>query len=379
MKRILLLISLLLAGLAAGAQVLSPRYEQFKEYRNESDTLRMKQMLDNWGEKDSEFYAAWINYCSVMAVETQDPTWLEMGVSWAKNGRDAFPDNDLLLLKQADALFDNEQFQEALPVLEEIEQRGLGDALTWYHLSTIYGLKADLAQSRHYLEKMLQDGDEDFQAFARELLANYDEMERQADSLLFKPDHAAIKTISQTQAFQNLVDRFAACDTTLTREEVAALYYGSAYARDYESVQTQCENIKTMVEEGQISEAKAALKEKLKDYPVSLYLLVSLFNLSEDEDELMSYAWKARNIITVIDNTGRVYDPEHPFQVICVNDEYIVLDQLFEMSEFKSQALVDGPLDKMTFLNANGLEETVYFQVTQPYWERLNSLFGGND
>jgi hypothetical protein len=74
-----------------------------------------------------------------------------------------------------------------------------------------------------------------------------------------------------------------------------------------------------------------------------------------------------------------VYDPEHPFQVICVNDEYIVLDQLFEMSEFKSQALVDGPLDKMTFLNANGLEETVYFQVTQPYWERLNSLFGGND
>lgn len=380
MKRVILLITLLLAGLAAGAQVVqSPRYEQFKEYRNVSDTLRMKQMLDNWGEKDSEFYAAWINYCSVMAVETQDPTWLEMGVSWAENGREAFPDNNLLLIKQADALFDNEQFQEALPVLEEIERRGLGDALTWYHLSSIYGLKANLAQSRHYLEKMIQDGDEELQAYARELLVTYDEMERQADSLQFKPDHAAIKTISQTRDFQNLADRFAACDTTMTREEVATLYYGSAYARDYESVQTQCENIKTMVEEGQISEAKAALEEKLKDYPVSLYLLVSLFNLSEDEDELMSYAWKARNIITVIDNTGRVNDPEHPFQVICVNDEYIVLDQLFEMSEFRSQALVDGPLDKMTFLNAYGLEETAYFQITTPYWERLNSLTGGND
>ena len=378
MKRILILIMLLLASLTATAQ--SPRYNQFKEYRNDADTLQMRQMLDNWGEKDPEFYAAWVNYCSVMAEETQDPTWLEMGVNWAQMGRDAFPDNELLLHKLSDALFDNNQFQEALPVLEEIEQRGLGDALTWYHLSTIYGLKADFAQSRRYLGKMLQDEDEYFQTYARELLTYYDEMDHVSDSLQFKPDHAAIRALAGTPAFQDLTARFEACDSTLTRDEVATLYYGSAYARDYESVQTQCENIKTMVEEGQIAEAKAALKEKLKEYPVSLYLLVSLFNLSEDEEELASYAWKARLIITVIDNTGKVYDPEHPFQVICVNDEYIVLSQLLEMSEFKSQALVTGPLDKMTFLNAYGLEQTVYFLVTQPYWDRLNGrLSGSND
>ena len=377
MKRIIILTTLLLAGLTAAAQ--SPRYNQFKEYRNDADTLQMRQMLDNWGEKDPEFYAAWVNYCSVMAEETQDPTWLEMGVNWAQMGRDAFPDNELLLHKLSDALFDNNQFQEALPVLEEIEQRGLGDALTWYHLSTIYGLKADFAQSRRYLGKMLQDEDEYFQTYAREILTYYDEMDHVSDSLQFKPDHAAIRALAGTPAFQDLTARFEACDSTLTRDEVATLYYGSAYARDYESVQTQCENIKTMVEEGQIAEAKAALKEKLKDYPVSLYLLVSLFNLSEDEEELASYAWKARLIITVIDNTGKVYDPEHPFQVICVNDEYIVLSQLLEMSEFKSQALVTGPLDKMTFLNAYGLEQTVYFLVTQPYWDRLNGLSRGND
>ena len=49
------------------------------------------------------------------------------------------------------------------------------------------------------------------------------------------------------------------------------------------------------------------------------------------------------------------------------------------MSEFKSQAVVDGPMDKMDFLNEYGLEMTVYFYLTPPYWERLNSLFGGND
>ena len=377
MKRFTILIILLLSGLTAVAQ--SPKYEQFKEYRNESDTLQMRLMLDDWGDKDAEFYAAWVNYCSVMAVETEDPTWLEMGVSWAQMGRKAWPDDELLLFKESDALYDNNQFREALPLLKEIEERGLGDVLTWYHLSAIYGLKGDYAQSRHYLEKMIQDGEEDDQAYAREVLAAYDEMERTADSMQLNPDHDAIRAFAGTPAFQDLTARFEACDTTLTRDEIATLYYGSAYAHDYESVQTQCQDVRTMVEEGQVAEAKEILKEKLKEYPVSLYLLVSLFNLSEYEEEMMSYVWKARNLIVVIDNTGRIDDPDHPFQVICVNDEYIVLDQLFEMSEFQSQALVAGQLDKISFLNAYGLDQTVYFQLSQSYWERLNGLFSDSN
>ena len=49
------------------------------------------------------------------------------------------------------------------------------------------------------------------------------------------------------------------------------------------------------------------------------------------------------------------------------------------MQEFKSQAVVEGPQDKMDYLNDFGLEMTAYFYLTPPYWERLNSLFGGND
>ena len=377
MKRLIILTILLLAGLSATAQ--SPRYNQFKEYRNVSDTLRMRQMLDSWGEKDPEYYAAWVNYCTIMADEAQDPTWLEMGVSWAENGREAFPDNELLLHKLSDALFDNEQFQEALPVLEEIEQRGLGETITWYHLSVIYGAKGDFVQSRKYLEKMIQEGDEEEQAYARDMLETYDQIEHQADSLALRPDHAAIKAFAETPAFQDLTARFEACDMTLTRDEVATLYYGSAYAKDYNSVQRQCEGISKMAEEGKYQEAKEALQEKLKEYPVSLFLLISLFNLTEDEEESATYAWKAQLILTVIDNTGRVNDPEEPFQVICVGDEYRTLEQILGMSEFKSQAVVDGPMDKMVFVNEFGLETTVYFYLTPPYWERLNSLSRGND
>ena len=380
MKRFTFLIILLVAGFSAAAQVVqSPRYEQFKEYRNESDTLRMRQMLDNWGDKDAEFYAAWVNYCSIMADETQDPTWLEMAVSWAKTGREEYPDEDLLLHKQSDALFENEQFQEALPLLLEIDQKGLGDIITWHHLAVIYGAKGDFAQSRKYLEKMIQNGDEEDQAYAREVAAAYDEIERQADSLALRPDHAAIEKLSKKPEFQKLVNRFEACDTTLTRDEIAAVYYGSSYLKDYNLVQQQCEGIRTLAEEGKNEEAIEALETKLKEYPVSLFVLLSLFNLSENEENLHSYAWKAGKILTVIDHTGSVDDPEQPFQVICVADEYRALDHLFGMTEFKSQAVVDGPMDKMVFLNEYGLEMTVYFYLTPPYWERLNSLFGGND
>ena len=377
MKRILTIV-FLLAGLTAAAQN-SEKYELFKELRNESDTLGMKNMLENWGDQDPEYYAAWVNYCSIMAEEAQDLTWLEMGVNWAKNGREAYPDDELLLHKLSDALFDNEQFQEALPVLQEIEERGLGELITWYHLSVIYGAKGDFAQSRKYLEKMIQEGDEDDQAYARDMLETYDQIEHQADSLALHPDHAAIKALSQTPAFQDLTARFAACDTTLTREEIATIYYGSAYLKDYNLVNSQSEDIRTLAEEGKIEEARAALKAKLQDYPVSLFVLFSLYNLSEDEAEAEVYLWKIRRLLSTIDNTGRANSTERPFQVICVNDEYHALNYILGMQEFKSQAVVEGPMDKMDFLNEYGLEMTVYFYLTPPYWERLNSLFGGND
>lgn len=377
MKRIIILITFLLAGLTAAAQ--SPRYEQFKEYRNQSDTLQMKQMLDNWGDQDPEYYAAWVNYCTIMAQESEDPTWLEIGVSWAKNGREAYPDNDLLLFKLTDALFDNEQLQEALPLLEEIEQRGLGETITWYHLSVIYGAKGDFDRSRTYLEKMIQDGEEDDKDYARGMLEEYDRIDHMADSLALYPDHAAIKALSQTPAFQDLVHRFAACDSTLTREEIATIYYGSSYLKDYNLVNSQSENIRTLAEEGKIEEARAALKAKLQDYPVSLFVLFSLYNLSEDEAETETYLWKIRSLLGTIDNTGRANSTERPFQVICVNDEYHALNYILRMEEFQSQAVVEGPMDKMDFLNEYGLEMTAYFYLTPPYWERLNSLFGGND
>ena len=381
MKKIFTLLFLAI-GLTAAAQT-SDKYELFKELRNEADTTGMKNMLDNWGDKDAEFYAAWVNYCSVMAEESEDPTWLEMGVNWAKMGRDTYPDNELLLHKQSDALFDNEQFQEALPLLEEIEQKGLGDIITWHHLAVIYGAKGDFTQSRKYLEKMIQSGDEEDQAYAQEVMAVYDELERQADSLAFHPDHAAIKAVSQTPAYQELTARFAACDSTLTREEIATVYYGAAYIHNYEYVQAECADIRTLADEGKIKEAKEALEAKLKEYPVSLFLLISLFNLAESEEELRSPVWKAQQILTVIDNTGRLADPKQPFHVICINDEYIALEQILGAREVKSQAAVrgvaDDPLDKMTFVNSYGLEQNAYFWLTPPYWERLNRLFGGND
>ncbi len=376
MKRILLLFLLAACSLTAAAQ--SERYTQFKEYRDNADTLQMKKLLDAWGDKDPEYYAAWVNYCSVMAEAAEDPTWYEMGVNWAKMGREAYPDNELLLYKQADALFDAEEFQEAIPVLMDIEERGLGEGPTWYKLAVINMARNDAGQARVYLDKMIQEGDDYDISIARELLASLDDTEHLRDSLAIHPDHAAIKAFSQTPAFQELTARFAACDTTLALEEVASVYYGAAYSKDYQFVTMQ-NDIQKLLDEDKVQEAVETVKARLEEYPVSLYLLFALYNLSEDEAAKMSPLWKIRAILTVIDNTGVSGDPKRPHHVICINDEYRSLKQIYGMQEFKSQAtverLADTPLDRMTFENSFGLEETVYFLLTPPYWDRMNSLF----
>ena len=381
MKRVFIFLFLCL-GLNAAAQNMieldnSARYERFKELRNEADTLQMKQMLDDWGSKDPEYYAAWSNYCSVKAETSEDPSWLELAVNWIKMGLEEYPDNLLLSLKYPQTLFENNQFQDALSILLDQEEKGLDDAASWYYLSAIYGLKGEREQSRRYLDKMVREGDEHDREYAESVLAVYDESDHVIDSLLLVPDHAALKEFAQTAEFQQLVDRFAACDTTLTREEISKVYYGSAYKKDYNLVSSTSSGVQELVDEGKLQEAVGALQARLKDYPVSLFLIVSIFNLSEDPAVIEHVVWKAQKLLAVIDNSG-LGTAESPMQVICVNDEYQLLRQVVEMQEFIGQAVIDeaplAPLDRMTFVNPYGLEQTFYFYLTPPYWERLNAL-----
>ena len=379
MKRLVFLFCLLF-GITAAAQELqnSARYEHFIELRNESDTLRMKQMLDDWGAKDAEYYAAWSNYCSIMAEETEDSSWLGLAVNWIKMGLEEYPDDVLLLLKQPQVLFDNEQFRDALPVLQELEETGLDDASSWFFSSPIYTMMNDRERARQYLRKMIQEGDEDYRAFAEETLQAFDQDDHMIDSLILVPDHAAIRKFAETEDFQRLVTRFEACDTTLTREDVSNLYYGFAYKKDYNLVSSINESIQKLLEEDKVQEAIDALQAKLKEYPVSLYLLVSIFNLTKDPAVIETVAWKAQNLLIIINNSGRG-TVDSPLQVICVNDEYLYLGQVERMQGVKSQVLVEegplAPLDQMTFVNTYGLEQVLNFYLTPPYWERLHSLF----
>jgi tetratricopeptide (TPR) repeat protein len=381
MKRIFTLLFLCI-GLTAVAQNRikldnSDAYEHFKELRNENDTLRMKQMLDDWGAKDPEYYAAWSNYCSVKAETAEDPSWLELAVNWIEMGLEEYPENLLLTLKYPQALFDDERFQETLPLLLDLEEKGLDDPSTWYYLGTIYGLNGERELSRRYLDKMVREGDENDREYAKAVLEVYDESDHVIDSLLLVPDHAVLKEFAQTAEFQQLVERFAACDTTLTREEIANVYYGSAYKKDYNRVSSTSDGVQELVEEGKVQEAVDALQARLRDYPVSLFLLVSIFNLSEDPAVLEPVVWKAQKLLSAIDNSG-LGTPECPMQAICVNDEYQVLGQVAGMQELVSQELIDdtplAPLDRMTFINPFGLEQTYFFYLTPPYWERLNAL-----
>lgn len=378
MKKFFTLLFLAI-GLTAAAQN-SEKYEHFKELRNEADTTGMKQMLDQWGEEDPEYYAAWTNYCLVMAEEAEDFDWLPMAVNWARMGREAFPDSELLYHKLADALYENEQYDEALAVLHEIEEKGFDDGATWYLLADIYRMGYDVDKALYYVEKMKEEGDEYDQDYASYMLDYFQDWQHERDSLAIHPDHDAIRAFAETEAFRELTGRFVACDTTLTLDEMATVYYGNSYVNSHELANLDLEPIQEMAQEGKYREAFDALLERLEDHPVSLYLLMSLNNLADAvEEDSYPFYWKAQNLLNIISYSGVGNKTDSPFEVICINDEYQLLLQIFGMTEFVSQSLVDGPLDEMTFLNSNGIRQTLYFRLTPPYWERLNALSQDND
>ena len=375
MKRILTLL-LMLAGLAAAAQN-SPKYEQFKELRDKADTLGMMRMLDEWGDKDPEYYSAWANYCQVMAEETEEESWMPMSVNWVRMGREEFPDNELLHHKLAEVLFGADYNEEAFTVLKEIEERGIADASTWRLLAGCCLMSNDLDKVRKYLSLLIRDGDEEDREFARESLEAVDKTDSLRNSQLLRLDHDALRKQAETPEFPQLIARFEACDSTLTREEIASVYYGSAYLKDYNLVSRNSQDIEQLAEEEKFDEASAALREKLKEYPVSLFLIVSLYNLSEDEQESQACAWKANALLGTIDSSGRC-TPEKPLQVICVNDEYMALGHIFEMQDLREQKLVECPAltpqDRMTILNSYGMEQVIHFYLTPPYWTRLSAM-----
>ncbi|EES65333.2 hypothetical protein BSIG_5585 [Bacteroides thetaiotaomicron] len=164
---------------------------------------------------------------------------------------------------------------------------------------------------------------------------------------ILKVDYPAIKeyVTNHNTEFQKLMQRFEENDTLLTRQDHAMLYYGYSFTPAYKGSMDDFQDFRKLIKEEKYEDAYNIGKELLKKNPVSLQLLYNMYGiaglLQKDIREIKHYSKRYAALLTMIALTGDGTSEETAFKVICVNDEYQLLNMLFKMENMKGQSLVN--------------------------------------
>ena len=180
-------------------------------------------------------------------------------------------------------------------------------------------------------------------------------------------DYPAIKeyVTSHNTEFQKLMQRFEENDTLLTRQDHAMLYYGYSFTPAYKGSMDDFQDFRKLIKE--------------EKNPVSLQLLYNMYGiaglLQKDIREIKHYSKRYAALLTMIALTGDGTSEETAFKVICVNDEYQLLNMLFKMENMKGQSLVNKcdliEFDKCQYYEGNQM----YFDISRSL-DYMSELFG---
>ena len=206
------------------------------------------------------------------------------------------------------------------------------------------------------------------------------------------PDYKRIKKEINTKGsefyYPELLRRFEEADTTLTVEQLHYFYYGTATRPDYSPYKTSNYDAlhkaleKETPEKEDWENAAKAIDEQLKTDPTNIrfhmYKHIVYDNLYGSESEKTFGAYKqVVMLLSAVTSTGDGRSKETAFHVICVADEYGIMDVL-GLSP-KMQSLVHGDhgqsYDVMELEeNEYGLE-SMYFNITVSM-QALDKMFG---
>ncbi len=180
-----------------------------------------------------------------------------------------------------------------------------------------------------------------------------------------------------SEAYLKLTERFEANDSLLTNDDYALLYYGYSFTPKYRGSMDRWNVLDTLYSKKKMDMMYDKAKEFRQNNPVSLKLLLYLIKVTstlQKKAELQSYIEKYKNLVAAILSSGDGKTEQTPFYVICINDEYQLLQNVFDVKKINSQSLING-CDLMKFENSpyyNGTE--IYFNISRSL-DHLNKIF----
>lgn len=172
-------------------------------------------------------------------------------------------------------------------------------------------------------------------------------------------------------AYKDLMDRFLKDPASLSKEEVANLYYGFAYTKDYDPL-----HVDLMIEphklynEGKMQEAYDFCKKELQKAPVSLSLLWKISMIADElkmKEEAKKYYSTLKELYDAVTASGNGYSKENAIKVIFIADEYAIFRDMMGLKRLE-HTLEDGGYDRMTLDRGNkGETVTLWFDAHLSY------------
>ena len=173
------------------------------------------------------------------------------------------------------------------------------------------------------------------------------------------------------EEYKELMRNFQSSFTSLYTGDVARLYYGYAFTKDFVPLNIpQTVKIQNLINVGKLEKAYNLCKKELKKAPVSLALLSKMTNIigkfnksgnTEKKAEGISHLARLTILFQTILESGTGFDKDHAMKVVYVPDEFVVFDKMMGL-ELLEQEIVDDRYHCMT-LDNNGKHLTLWFDT----------------
>ncbi len=185
-----------------------------------------------------------------------------------------------------------------------------------------------------------------------------------------------------TDAYNALWKHFKEADKELSFEDLAYLYYGYTYSKDYfgyyhidnDKFFTMLGDLKKPNKRKAAKAMKYAEKEMAKapfNLEATSHAMLAAYLLG-DEVKTKRYAVQSQALIYVITLSGDGESRETAYHTIYVADEYYYLESQCKYDQRVNQSF-DGICDKIVFKDENGEEHVKFFDVSRPI-SRLNEM-----
>lgn len=178
-------------------------------------------------------------------------------------------------------------------------------------------------------------------------------------------DSIRLRVTADKDAYSKTLEKFIYDYGNIDRSEIQYIYYGFAFMPQYNGNFDMFSDMYSALnaqdrekawEEAQICESQN---------PVCLELLWKLVNLADDTKQ-DSYIGRFALMLAAVISSGDGRTPDTAYKVIRTGDEYVILQFLYKMSELETQTALEGDIDMMEFITADGKEMTLFFDRSLP-------------